>query len=268
MRKLIKHKMIIICIAFALFTGAGFYNGLTVRHISIPSGKIHTPVRVLLLTDLHSCKYGKNQSALIKAIDRQHPDIILMSGDMVDDGLPEEPAYEFFRRIAPRYPSYYVTGNHEFWTWKIDDVKRDIRDCGITVLEGDTKKITIGGQQIQIAGVDDPEAGKTTYKSQLERVRARLSSEVYTILLSHRPERFSEYDGFDLTLSGHAHGGQWRIPFAVFAPDQGFFPKYSSGLYSSDNANMFVSRGLARETTIVPRIFNTPEIVVIDLSAL
>ncbi|MDR0839766.1 MAG: metallophosphoesterase [Christensenellaceae bacterium] len=251
----------------AVLLCAGLYNGLTVSNIVIESDKIDAPIRIVLLTDLHSCKYGQNQATLLNAIDAQHPDLILMAGDMVDDGLPQEPAFAVFRGLA-QYPCYYVTGNHEFWCESVDTVKSDIRACGITVLEGEVETLSVNGQRLAIAGIDDPEVGQALYDAQLAAVGAKKNPQLYTILLAHRPERlesYAAYGAFDLVQCGHAHGGQWRVPFPIYAPNQGFLPKYTSGLYELGGTKMVVSRGLARESTPIPRLFNAPEIVVIDL---
>ncbi len=90
------------------------------------------------------------------------------------------------------------------------------------------------------------------------------------MLLVHRPENYADYRkyAFDLVLCGHAHGGQWRIPGilnGLYAPSQGLFPKYAGGYYNEESVPMIVSRGLARESTIVPRFYNPPELVIVDL---
>jgi predicted MPP superfamily phosphohydrolase len=137
-------------------------------------------------------------------------------------------------------------------------------------LEGDRRVVEVRGQRINICGIDDPSIGRFNFDRQLENAFDSVDSNLYTILLSHRPERFqqlSEYE-CDLILSGHAHGGQWRIPFildGLIAPNQGIFPKYTSGTHTLNDTKMIVSRGLARESTRIPRVFNPPELVVIDI---
>ena len=153
---------------------------------------------------------------------------------------------------------------------------------GITVLEGTSGILTARGEKIRIAGIDDPDvtryanAGRITtrsapYAEQIKQLSAAANQDIFTILLSHRPERIEELLPLhpDLVLSGHAHGGQIRIPLilenGVWSPNQGFFPRYTNGAYSFGGTEMIVSRGLARESTSMPRIFNRPEIVVITL---
>ena len=141
----------------------------------------------------------------------------------------------------------------------------------VTVLEGEQKALTLNGQCLNLCGIDDDEAGEATVQAQLAACSEAVDRDSFTLLLAHRPERI-EQDylgrGFDLVLSGHAHGGQWRIPGLInglYAPGQGWFPQYAGGLYSFDNTTMIVGRGLSRESSAVPRVFNRPELVVITL---
>ena len=266
-----KRKWIVISLVVLIvgFLASGFYNGLTVTKYIIHSDKITNQVRIVLITDLHSNMYGSGQSKLINRIIAQDPDIIALAGDIMDDVQPDSAAIEFLEGITDKYPCFYVTGNHEFWSGRVDEQKDIFRSYGVVVLEGDRVDIDINGQSLTILGVDDP-AG-FGFNEHLEEVGGAVDTDRYSILLSHRPERFETYAryDFDLVLSGHAHGGQWRIPLllphGVFAPDQGFFPTYTVGIYESNGTKMLVSRGLALESTSWPRIFNPPELVVIDL---
>lgn len=129
---------------------------------------------------------------------------------------------------------------------------------------------------LNLCGVSDPQGthyinNVTSVLDQLKNIESSIKQEYYTILLSHRPELINDYLDYssDLILSGHAHGGQWRIPFlvnGVFAPGEGTFPEFAGGLYSFEQTSFIVSRGLARETTWVPRIFNRPELVIINIA--
>ena len=241
----------------------------------IDAPQIEDTVRLALVTDLHSCSYGEGQSELLEAIDAQSPDIVLLGGDIFDDKMAYDNAEIFIKKIAERYRCFYVTGNHEYWSCDIDYMLDYISGCGVIVLSGDCVSVDIGGQSINICGIDDPDAEvysvpDQSISEQLEGAESVADNGNYTILLAHRPELIStycEYE-FDLVLSGHAHGGQWRIPGllnGVFAPNQGLFPKYAGGRYDFDETIMLVSRGLARESTSVPRIFNRPELVIVEL---
>ena len=258
--------ILLILLALAVLLALGYRPA--VRQYELKSAKIKKPVRFALITDLHSCRYGKNQTGLIRLIEGQKVDAVLFAGDIVDDRLPEERAYMLCRAMAERYPCFYAAGNHEYRTQKAEEIKRRLKDMGITVLQGGCAKTTIKGQQLLIFGVDDPEFEQNSFETQMRGIKGDES--VYSILLSHRPEYIEEYlkHNLDLILSGHAHGGQWRLPGiinGVYAPNQGLFPKYAGGLYEFKWASFIVSRGLARETTPIPRIFNRPEVPVIEL---
>ena len=242
---------------------------MSVVNYQIKSDKITTKFRAVVVSDLHSCDYGDQQKRLLNKIDGQSPDIILLTGDIVDNRLPQDNAKEFLYGIGKKYPCYYVTGNHEYYTNEMTAIKKMIRAYGITILEGNSLTVSIKGQLVNIAGVDDPVAGEKKFANQLKNCRTNGDENIFSILLSHRPERiyqYAQYD-FDLILSGHAHGGQWRIPKllnGLYAPGQGVFPKYAGGRFPCAKGEMIVSRGLARETTPAPRIFNPVEVVVVD----
>lgn len=259
-------------IAAALLVWAGLDTSLTVQIYTVESGKVEAPVRLALLTDLHSCDYGEGQRELLDAVEEQDPDLVLLGGDIVDDGpeMPEERALATVEALAERWPTYYVTGNHEYRTGRAEEIKELLAGRGAVVLEGTCALVTVGEQTLQICGVDDPAVGAAVWQSQLEDVTVALEGDVCSILLSHRPERVADYTGrgFDLVLSGHAHGGQWRIPLlgvGLIAPNQGLFPRYAGGTYDLEGTTLVVSRGLARESTRIPRLYNPPEVVVVDL---
>ena len=229
-------------------------------------------VRLLLLTDLHSCWYGKEQKDLLDRIDKEEPDLVLFGGDFFDDVKKDGNAKTVAEYLVTRYPCFYVTGNHEYWSGRVDEMKAYMQSIGVSVLAGDCETIEIRGCLMDICGVDDPtRIGDTKWCEQLDRAYENTDASHLRILLTHRPERvgyYQKYD-FDLILAGHAHAGQLRIPFlnrGLYSPNQGFLAKYASGIYALENGSLLeVSRGLARETTPLPRFFNNPEIVVIDI---
>ena len=275
-RKQIIRRIIIISILLILIL-PGLNNKLKTVNYSIESDKIDSPVRIALITDLHSCRYGDNESELISALDAEHPDIVMLGGDIFDDQLSNDNTEEFLRGISGRYPIYYVTGNHEFWGGvdRYSDEMDIIDELDITRLQGQIDTIDINGNTITVAGVDDYDSHLVDSDLILERqfldCYLSLDADSYNIILSHRPEYFDTYEAqdYDLALCGHAHGGQWRIPGilnGLYAPNQGLFPKYAGGLYSEDTTTMIVSRGLARESTMIPRLYNPPELVIIDIT--
>ena len=235
-------------------------------------------MRIALITDLHSCTYGgKDQSDLIDAVRAQNPDMVLFVGDIFDSrGMPDENAVAALKAIGSEYRSYYVSGNHEVRHEKLDYYKEIVRSCGVEVLDGLHTKIAVSALSTSpdIYGFDDVSAYENLSEqlSHMEETVENFHFESsFNVLLIHRPEEIEHYAkfGFDLVLNGHAHGGQWRIPGilnGLYTPDQGLFPEYAGGIYELDGTKMIVSRGLAKESNVVPRIFNRPELVIIDIT--
>lgn len=269
-----KALVLIALLAVAL---AAFDCRMVVRKYSVDAAEISEPIRIALVTDLHSCRYGANQTKLIDAVCAQNPDLVLLGGDIFDDNIEDTNAELFLAGIAGRYPCYYVAGNHEYWSGvenfaaKMEILKK----YDVSILSGKCETLQIRGACINICGADDPDAfefdgDESLFFRQLDAVNEAAQNGNFTILLSHRPEyweKYQEYD-FDVVLAGHAHGGQWRIPGllnGLFAPDQGLFPEYAGGRYDQGSKTMIVSRGLARESTRVPRIFNRPELVMVEI---
>lgn len=273
-KKHIKYIIFTMLIALALIA---FDVRLKTVHYTITSDKINTPMRIALITDLHSCKYGDGQKTLIDAVDKEKPDMILLGGDIFDDEIPEDNTKTFLTAMAKRYPCYYVTGNHEYWSRRVGKMLDWLRANGIEDIGGKTIRTNINDNDISLSGLNDPDEARYTGKgdgmvTELERTKNERDDTAFTMLLTHRPSFVNLYKdaGFDLILAGHAHGGQWRIPGLLngtFAPDEGFFPKYAGGMYRFDNGGeMIVSRGLARESTRIPRIFNRPELVIVNIN--
>ncbi len=247
----------------------------------VETDKVSAPIRIALLTDLHGCPYGVAMRTLLEAVGRSRPDAVLFGGDIFDDRLADGNTDIVLAALSARHPCYFTTGNHEYWRGDAADIKQHVRGYGITVLEGNRATLSIGGQQVVVAGVDDPDAfvdaayrreppAGDGFSGQLQQAGTGIDARIFTILLTHRPERIRSYMAypFDLILAGHAHGGQWRVPGLVnglLAPDQGWFPPYAGGLYDFGKTAFIVSRGLARESTRIPRLFNRPELVVVDI---
>lgn len=267
-----KRKILVLSLILTiiLILGVAFNSSLTIRHYSIESKKVDSPIRIAFLADLHSCNYGDKSKYLSQKIKKASPDIVLLGGDIIDDVLPFDDTKIFLEKLAKDYACYYVLGNHEYWTGRVDEIKLFIKNCGITLLEGDAKTIKINSQVINICGIDDFEVGEKAFLEQLSQFYAN-DLKIFNLLLAHRPEYIEKYLGynFDLILAGHAHGGQWRIPYilnGLYAPNQGWFPPYAGGLYIFNETSFIVSRGLAKESTNLPRIFNRPELVIVDIN--
>ena len=201
-----------------------------------------------------------------------NPDIILFAGDIFDDILKDKNTKLLMEDTVKKYPCYYVTGNHEYWSHRADEMKEYMESIGVHVLAGDCETITINGSTLDICGVDDPnDLTMEQWTKQIDEAFSKTNESHVRILVSHRPEKVEVYEkyDFDLVVCGHAHAGQIRIPFlnkGVYAPDQGLMAEYVNGTYTLSNGSiMEVSRGLARESTIAPRFFNHPEVVIIEL---
>ena len=281
-RQLRKHFLLGIGLGLLLFFALGLDQRMTVRHYRIETEKLDHPVRIVLVTDLHSCRYGDGQKELLDEIENQHPDVILLGGDIFDNRFPDQNTELFLAGIFDICPVFYVTGNHECWAEgsRFQKYIEILNSYGVKRLSGNSEILVAGGEKIRICGVDDPditfvrnwdtERGFTDFQTQMRQLMQEEPDDKYTVLLTHRPELLEVYAavGFDLVLAGHAHGGQWRIPGilnGLFAPEQGFFPKLAGGRYREKNTEMIVSRGLARESVSLPRFYNRPELVVIDL---
>lgn len=274
MKNFIKVPKIFACsmliMAFVTLIIYACNGDLAVRYYEIESKKIQDNIRVAFITDLHSCYYGKSQNQLLNCIDEQHPDVILLGGDIVDDKLPYKNAVIVLKTLVEKYPCYYVSGNHEYRSGKIDTIKQKIEGYGINILEGENQQAAINGQLINICGIDDAEIGERNIIHQIENAAKQIDPALFTLFMAHRPEYIDTYlcYDFDLILSGHAHGGQWRIPGIInglLAPNQGFLPKYAGGKYEFKDKTFIVSRGLAKESTRIPRVFNPPELVIVDI---
>ncbi len=259
-----------IIIAF-IFITKGFSNELKITNYKVKSSKVNDNIKIAVIADLHSCSYGDNQLELLDAIDKETPDIVVLVGDIIDDDLPIFNSIKVIKHLNDNYKSYYVTGNHEYKTGCIDYIKDLFNENNIKVLDGKIDQIEIKNNIINISGVDDYFVGDNVFNKQLYSINENIDYNNYSVLLSHRPEhidKYKKYD-FDLIISGHAHGGQWRIPGlinGVLAPNQGLLPKYAGGLYNHGKVKHVVSRGLAKESTrFIPRIYNRPELVIISI---
>lgn len=262
-----RKKWLILLTALSVLAVIGLDQRMIVRRYTVESDKITKPVRLAVVADYHGCDYD---DGLIPAMEALQPDAVLLPGDIFDDKMPWAPSEALVRGLAEKWPCYYVTGNHEYWSGRVAKICRLVEEAGATVLDQNCSELTVNGQNLNLCGIPDPYANVNTWDA-LTSATGDLHQEGFTILLAHRPELIEQYAAkgtFDLVVSGHAHGGQARIPFllnGLFAPHQGWFPKYAGGRYEVEDTTMIVSRGLARESTGLPRVFNRPEIVLVEL---
>lgn len=261
-------KRTLLCLlAAALFLWLLLTNiVLTVTPVEIadPSlPKAFDGFRIALVADLHNHPWGSRLTDLLR---QQQPDLIAICGDLIDSAHTNTAtALAFVREAAAIAPVYYVTGNHEAWAkQKAPSFLADLAQAGAHVLTDEWVTLGVEGEQLRIAGLRDPASGGSTSAA----LRHVLTDAPYTILLSHRPELFEQYVlyGAELVLAGHAHGGQFRLPWlgGLIAPDQGLLPRWTAGVYRQENTAMVVSRGLGN--SVIPlRIGNPPELVVVTL---
>lgn len=231
--------------------------------------------RIAHISDLHNAEFGKENEDLLSILKEVQPNMIAITGDMIDSRNTKiEVALHFAEQAMKIAPCYYVTGNHEARIDEYHEFKKGLVELGVVVLEDERFEIERSGETIFLLGLNDPSfkkgnaAGNTSsiVRSKLQKLNN--AEEFYTVLLSHRPELFEVYteSNVNLVLSGHAHGGQFRFPFigGLVAPGQGLFPEYDAGLYTDKNTNMIVSRGIG--SSVIPfRFNNRPEIILIEL---
>lgn len=244
---------------------------LILRTYTVVSPKLTAEVRLAVVTDFHSSVNADDVVAMVASC---APDAVLMVGDMFDDDIanrPTERMLSLMRQLSALYPCYYVSGNHEAWTGEMDALYQQTGEAGVTVLRMSSGVLTVRGQRIALCGIPDPYemvfSGAPDTEEQLRQALEDVDSADFTVLLAHRPELLAKYAQFpfDLVVSGHAHGGQVRIPGVLnglYAPNQGWFPKLAGGAYTQDGTTLIVSRGLAVRTRL-PRIFNRPEVVLV-----
>ena len=252
-------------------------TALMVSTAAISSSRIppaFSGFRIAQVSDLHNAEFGKDSSTLLRMLSESGPDIIVITGDLVDSTHTDiDTALSFAKEAVQIAPVYYVTGNHEARLTEYGRLRTSLETAGVTVLEDKTVWLERDGGKIMLIGLSDPDF---TVKGEVpSMVGTKLESLAgsegsYTILLSHRPELFETYAdcGIGLVLSGHAHGGQFRLPLigGLIAPNQGLFPKFDAGLYTDGSTDMVVSRGIGN--SIIPfRFNNRPEIVLVELCA-
>lgn len=274
-----KAKVFVVCLfcIAIVFLGWNIYqnqhihiNEITIKSDTLPQDFVG--FKIVQVSDLHNAEFGGNNKDLLFAIENASPDIIVVTGDIVDSRRTDvQIAREFVNNASKIAPVYYVTGNHEARVPIEDEIDNVKLNENVVVLHNEDILLKNGDSTIQLIGIDDPDykAVKDSTEYMNKRLLKYCNNEYFKILLSHRPELFEVYTGnnMDVVFSGHAHGGQIRLPFVggIIAPHQGLFPKYDAGVYTNNNTNMVVSRGLG--DSIIPlRINNPPELIVVTLN--
>ncbi len=235
--------------------------------------------RIAQISDLHNTEFGKDNEKLVSALKETKTDIIVITGDIIDSRRTNiDKTLRFADEAAKLAPVYYVNGNHEarLVETEYDRLIEGLKNAGVKVLENDVEEISVGDEVITLIGINDPKFPMKLVDDAIEQnIEHQLMSVVpsndnYKVLLAHRPEYFDVYaDKVDLVFSGHAHGGQFIVPYigGILAPGQGLMPKYYDGIYDKGKTKMIVSRGLGN--SIFPfRINNRPVVVVAELNML
>ena len=272
-----------ICILLVLFSiwliwanKALELNAYTIQSEQVPSS--FDGFRIAHLSDLHNEEMGKGHEKLLSLLSEANPDIIVITGDIVDCHRTDiDTVLRLAEKAVAIAPCYYVSGNHESLIGEdYERLKSGLTERNVTVLSDEKIILERDGETVSMIGVNDPgfmthylsKDCDTVMENKLQNIG--MDESEYTILLSHRPELFEIYIkyGVDLVFSGHAHGGQFRLPLigGWYAPNQGLLPEYDSGLYSKENTNMLVSRGIGN--SLFPLRFNNrPEVILVELKA-
>lgn len=254
-------------------------NNLQISNYSITNNNFpgeFNNYKIVQISDFHNTKSKRLARDLVKEIKNQKPDIIVLTGDLIDANKEHmDISIDFIKEINNTAPIYFVTGNHEASINDYSELKNKLEENNVTILDNESQVIKKKSSEINIIGINDPTMKHSHYETDENIIEFELDSidynkDNYTILLSHRPELFEIYvdNDINLVLTGHAHGGQIRIPFigGLIAPNQGLFPKYTNGKIEQDDTTMIVSRGIGN--SILPfRINNRPELVLITLSS-
>ena len=276
-KKRIKMIIIIILIlAFSVLSLLYYQSNFTISSevFGISDAKIPAEFegyRITQISDLHSRNYTDGGEKLLSLVKEQKPDIIVITGDFIDRFKTDiTPAINMAKSLADIAPVYYVNGNHEHASGEnYNKLLKSLKDIGVNVLEDKSVLIKKDSSAIELIGLNDIsfrqlKAGEEMAFLTADKIKELKSGDYYTVLLTHRPDLIKYYSesGANLVFCGHVHGGQIRLPFAggLYSPDQGFFPKYTNGLYEYSRTKMLVSRGLGF-SSVPARLNNTPEII-------
>ena len=230
-------------------------------------------LRIVQISDLHGHEYGQDSEALLALVAQQVPEFIVVTGDLIDQESHLAMVPALARGLAAIAPTYYVTGNHEWAVGGVPRLKGILTECGVTVLSNQYVTLERNGDSLVLAGVDDPNgyADQKTPEELYGEIQ-REAGDLCTILLAHRNDRFDQYAaaGYDLVISGHAHGGIVRLPFTdgLLGTDRKLFPTWTAGVYTLGDSTLFVSRGLGNNTVPIHgfRLFNRPDLAVLELT--
>lgn len=256
------------------------YNCLTVSKFTVTSGKISESFRIVLISDLHDHRFGRDNKKLVDKIRQQDPDLVILDGDIINgDSENDDTAVSLVRSLTQVAPVYYSFGNHEYYYMEAghEDLQEDLVDGGAIILNYQSLDINVNGNSVRLGGLYEY-GFETSMQTEEENQKAvsyleqYVDTDRYLIMCAHRPDSFYCWDyadqwGIDLVLSGHLHGGQVIIPGigGLYSQLEGFFPQYDYGQYKIGDSDMIITRGLGSNPKILPRFNNPPEIVVVDV---
>ncbi len=272
-------RLITIAINVILIAGLVYFSTvIDVTHYIIRSDRIpkeFNGYKILQISDFHTGSFYGGVEALTEEVRKEKPDIIVLTGDMVDDNkINLIPVKKLAAQLVNIAPVYSVSGNHDVWYGDFKELQKSLKNLGVNLM--DSRKVILqrGNSSINLYGIGDPE--DWTYKTASyylqEKIKALKPDRGYNILLFHRANMFDTIkgSGFQLVLSGHMHGGQLQIPFigGLISPhhERRWFPKYTDGKWTSNGTTLIVSRGLGNNAP-VPRMLNPPEVVVVTLES-
>ena len=272
-------------IGIAMAGAICFYenNNISINRITI-NKELNEKIKIVQLSDLHSKEFGKENNKLLSKILKEEPDLILLTGDIIDCSSKKYmEIINFISKISMKVPTYYIPGNHETRAAKYEEIIMKLKKNNVNVLLDEIRTITIKGNKINILGLVEEQGSAEAY---MKRAKGNFQYKDYAIIfqefaklpgvklvLCHYPENFKAIGDksyykykFDLMFSGHAHGGQFRLPFVggLYAPGQGILPKYTAGVHSEVSKKLIINRGLGNSGFPL-RLFNRPEIVTVTI---
>ena len=277
--KIVKRALSVILTLFLAFSIVSVWGNITlsVEKFNIETEKlgIENGYKIAHISDYHNTKNGLLNEAVLSSLKAEKPDVIVLTGDLVDCRKTDiKKGIDFVSKIVELAPVYYVTGNHECnisidSQTDFDKMIKDLEALGVEVLRGESTGIILpNDEKLNIFGINDPYfhcGSASEIKDTTDSLCSsfEINKEQFNVLLAHHPEQLDVYSkySFDLVYSGHAHGGQGRLfGIGFIAPDQGIFPKYTSGLYEQDGTKLIVSRGIGNSIAPV-RIFDRPHLI-------
>ncbi|QKS69926.1 metallophosphoesterase [Paenalkalicoccus suaedae] len=269
-----KKKIFIFILGIGLLSAFIYIsnNAIQTTYVTVESDSLapeFDDYKIVHITDLHNKRFGREQQRLTRRIIREEPDIIVFTGDLFDHRKDDlEAGFVLMEQLVAIAPTYFVTGNHEWSGGIMDDLEEELAALNVTFLRNESHTLEHDGATLSLLGIDDPRGLTASPIDVLTDMMIDVDTGSFSMLLSHRPELMDDYVDAEVNLvfTGHAHGGQFRLPFigGLVAPNQGLFPAYTSGIHEEADTSMIVSRGLGN--SIIPlRLFNRPEIVSVTL---